>query len=391
MSSPTARRASIGLAIGLVAIGINLRPAIASVGPVLDDLKRSLQLSDAEASAVTSLPVVCFGLFAPVGAWLSRRVGLRRAVAVLALVLVAGMFLRLGPDLGTFVMGTLIAAAGIAALNVVTPALVKLDFPHHTGLMMGVYTTALTGAAAAAAGLTVPAEHTIGHGWRGGLAVWAVLAVVGLVIWLPQATGSGEPPLDQPHIGALLRDRVAWLVTAYFGLQSLSFYAILTWLPTLFTDHGYSASRAGALLSVSALVQAPVALITPTLAARSRQQGPWVLAAAGFAAAGLLGLLIAPTGRRGCGWSSSASARERRSRSRSRCMVMRSPTPEATTALSSMAQTIGYLVAALGPLLVGVLHAATGGWTASLSLLLVLLVPLSVTGFLAGRPRPVRA
>jgi CP family cyanate transporter-like MFS transporter len=391
VSSPTARRAGIGLAIGLVAIGINLRPAVASVGPVLDDLKRSLHLSDAEASAVTSLPVVCFGVFAPVGAWLSRRVGLRRAVAILALVLVAGMFVRLGPNVFTFVVGTLIAAAGIAALNVVTPALVKLDFPTRTGLMMGVYTTALTGAAAAAAGLTVPAEHSIGHGWRGGLAVWAVLAVVGLVIWLPQATGSGEPPLDQPHIGALLRDRVAWLVTAYFGLQSLGFYAVLTWLPTLFTDHGYSASRAGALLSVSALVQAPVALITPTLAARSRQQGPWVLFSTALTAAGLLGLLLAPTAAPwlwvvilGMGQGSSFPLSLT-------IMVMRSPTPDATTALSSMAQTIGYLVAALGPLLVGILHSATGGWTAPLLLLLVLLVPLAITGVAAGRPRQLQA
>ena len=217
VSPPTTRRAAIGLAIGLVAIAVNLRPAIASVGPILDELKRSLGLSDAAASAVTSLPVVCFGLFAPVGAWLSRRVGLRRSVAMLALALVGGMFLRLGPDLATFVAGTLLAAAGIAALNVVTPALVKLDFPDRTGPMMGIYTTALTGAAAAAAGLTVPAEHAIGHGWRGGLAVWAVLAVVGFVVWLPQARGSGEPPLDQPRMGSL--------VTAYaMDLQSLMIY-----------------------------------------------------------------------------------------------------------------------------------------------------------------------
>jgi MFS transporter, CP family, cyanate transporter len=387
VTAPASRRAGIGLAIGLVAIGVNLRPAVASVGPVLDDIQRSLHLSDAGASAVTALPVICFGVFAPVGAWLSRRVGLRRAVAMLAVVLVGGLALRLGPNLGTFVAGTLLAAGGIAALNVVTPALVKLDFPRHTGPMMGVYTTSLTAAAAAAAGLTVPAEHAIGHSWRGGLGVWAVLAVVGLVVWLPQARGSGEPPLDQPRMGSLLRDRMAWAVTAYFGLQSLGFYAILTWLPTLFTDHGYSHSKAGALLSVSALVQTPVALLTPTLATRIRRQGPLVLAAAVMAATGLLGLLIAPTAApwlwvvilgigQGASFPLSLTI-----------MVMRSPTPEATTALSSMAQTIGYLLAALGPLLVGVLHSATGGWSLPLTLLLVLLIPQLGCGVVAGRPR----
>jgi CP family cyanate transporter-like MFS transporter len=188
-------------------------------------------------------------------------------------------------------------------------------------------------------------------------------------------------------MGSLLRDRVAWLVTAYFGLQSLGFYAILTWLPTLFTDHGYSHSKAGLLLSVSALVQAPVALLTPTLATRSRRQGPLVIGAAVMAAAGLLGLLIAPTSApwlwvvilgigQGASFPLSLTI-----------MVMRSPTPEATTALSSMAQTVGYLLAALGPLLVGVLHAATGGWSVPLVLLLALLVPQLVCGVAAGRPR----
>lgn len=389
MSPPATRRAAIGLGIGLVAIAVNLRPAVASVGPVLDDLKRSLRLSDAEASAITAIPVLCFGVFAPVGAWLSRRVGLRRSMSILAIVLVAGLVLRLGPDLATFVAGTLLAAAGIAALNVVTPALVKLDFPHRTGPMMGLYTTALTGAAAAAAGLTVPAEHAIGHGWRGGLAVWAVLAGVGLAVWLPQTRGSGEPPLDQPRMGSLLRDRMAWLVTAYFGLQSLTFYAVLTWLPSLFTDHGYSDSRAGALLSVSALVQAPVALITPTLATRLHRQGPLVIASAAFTAAGLLALIVAPTAApwvwvvvlgigQGASFPLSLTI-----------MVIRSPTPEATTALSSMSQTIGYLLAALGPLLVGVLHAASGGWTVPFWFLLVLVVPMTVCGIAAGRPRSV--
>jgi CP family cyanate transporter-like MFS transporter len=389
VTAPTSRRAAVGLAVAVVAIAVNLRPAVASVGPVLDDIQRSLRLSDAEASAVTAAPVVCFGLFAPLGAWLTRRVGMHRAVTLLASGLVVGLLLRLGPDLATFVAGTLIAAGGIAALNVVTPVLVKADFPRRTGAMMGVYTTALVGVAGLSAGVTVPAEHAIGHGWRGGLAVWAVTAAVGLAIWAPQSADAGEPALDLPRMGSLLRDRVAWAVTGYFGLQSLGLYALLAWLPTLFTDHGYSDSKAGALLSVCVAMEAPVALITPTFATRRPDQRRLVIGSAALTAAGFLGLLLAPTAAPwvwvvllGIGQGSSFPLSLT-------MLVLRSPTPEASTALSSMAQTGGYLIAALGVLVVGVLHAATGGWSLSIGFLVVLMVPLLVCGLVAGRPRRV--
>jgi MFS transporter, CP family, cyanate transporter len=391
VTAPTSRRAAIGLAVAIVAIAANLRPAVASVGPVLDDIQRSLHLSDAEASAVTAAPVVCFGLFAPLGAWLTRRVGMRRAVTVLTAALLVGLVLRLGPDLATFVAGTLVAAAGIAALNVVTPVLVKADFPRRTGAMMGIYTTALVGVAGLSAGVTVPAEHAIGHGWRGGLAVWAVAAAVGLVIWAPHSTDSGEPSLDLPRMGSLLRDRVAWAVTGYFGLQSLGLYALLAWLPTLFADHGYSDSKAGALLSVCVGMQAPVALITPSFATRRGDQGLLVIGSAVMTTAGFFGLLLAPTAAPwvwvvllGIGQGSSFPLSLT-------MLVLRSPTPDATTALSSMAQTGGYLIAALGVFLVGVLHAAAGGWSVSVGLLLVLMVPQLVCGLVAGRPRAIAA
>jgi CP family cyanate transporter-like MFS transporter len=387
VTQPISRRAGIGLAIAIVAVAANLRPAVASVGPVLDDIQRSLHLSDAEASALTAIPVVCFGLFAPLGAWLTRRVGIRRAITVLTTGLLAGLVLRLGPDLATFVAGTLLAAIGIAALNVVTPVLVKADYPRHTGLMMGIYTTALVGVAAISAGVTVPAEHAIGHGWRGGLAVWAVLGAVGLLIWAPHSRGSEEPALDLPRMGSLLRDRMAWAVTGYFGLQSLGLYALLAYLPSLFADHGYSDSKAGALLSICVGVEAPVALLTPSLATRRPDQVSLVIGSSVLTAAGFLGLLIAPTAAPwvwvvllGIGQGSSFPLALT-------MLVLRSPTPEATTALSSMAQTGGYLVAALGVLLVGVLHAATGGWSVSVGLLVVLMVPQLLCGIVAGRPR----
>jgi CP family cyanate transporter-like MFS transporter len=389
VTTPTSRRAGVGLVVAIAAIAANLRPAVASVGPVLDDIQRSLHLSDAEVSAVSAAPAVCFGLFAPLGAWLTRRLGMHRSVTVLAAALVGGLLLRLGPDLATFVAGTLVAAVGIAALNVVTPVLVKTDFPRRTGLVMGIYTTALVGVAAISAGVTVPAEHAIGHGWRGGLGIWVVLAVVGLVIWAPQTRDAEEPALDLPRMGSLLRDRVAWAVTGYFGLQSLGLYALLAWLPSLFASHGYSDSKAGALLSVSVAVQAPIALLTPSLAHRRAHQGTLVIGSTLMTAAGFLGLLVAPTAAPWV-WVTLLGIGQGSSFPLSLTMlVLRSPTPDSTTALSSMAQTGGYLIAALGVLLVGVLHAATGSWSVSVGLLLALTVPQQLCGFVAGRPREI--
>lgn len=383
--------------VGLVAVAINQRPAVASIGPVLGAIRRDLDLSGAAAAVLTAAPVVCFGVLAPMGGWLSRRLGMHRSIGLLSAVLVVGLIVRLGPNSVTLFAGTIIAAAGIAAMNVLLPALIGVRWPRRTGAMMGLYTTGVTGFAAVAAGLTVPADHAFGGGWRAGLAPWAVLAAAGLLGWLPQLRRPDPVAPVGQRVGLpvpagtvrreLLRDRMAWVVTGYFAIQSAGFYAVLTWLPTLFTDHGMSAAHAGALLSLSAFVQAPVALVTPALAARVSRQGGLVVGSAGFVVLGFVLLLVAPVAAAypavillGIGQGSSFPLALT-------ILVLRAPSPESTTQLSSMAQTIGYLLAATGPLIVGLLHSETDGWTAPLLFLLATLVPQLACGVLAGRPR----
>lgn len=367
-------------------VAANLRPAVASIGPVLTDIRDSLQLSSFTLAILTALPVVCFGALAPLGPWLARRVGLARAIGYLVGAILLGLLIRIGPDAATLFAGTLVAAAGIAAANVLLPALIKQEYPHRTGLMMGVYTLALTGSAAAAAGLTVPLGHLLGGGWRYGLGIWAVLAGVALIMWAPQTRAGGSTLVQALAPGALLRDRTAWLVTVYFGLQSLSFYAVLTWLPTLFQDHGYSAGHAGALMSLSAAVQTPVALTLPAIAVRMRNQAWLVVAAALLTALGLLGLLIAPIAAPylwvivlGLGQGASFPLGLT-------LIVVRTRTPEATQHLSAMTQGFGYLIAAIGPLVVGSLHALTGHWTIPLVVLIAVVVPQAIAGCAASRP-----
>lgn len=374
----------LGVAIFLIAV--NLRPAVASVGPVLTDIRDGLHLSSVELSLLTSLPVVCFGLLAPLGPWLSQRIGLIRAIGCFIAVIAIGLVVRIGPDAGTLFTGTLVIAAGIAAANVLIPALIKREFPHRTGAMMGVYTLAVTGSAAFAAGLTVPLQHAIGGGWRDGLGVWAILAVIAIVVWAPQLGVDPEAKAEPFALRGLLRDKVAWMVTLYFGLQSLSFYAVLTWLPTLFEDHGLSEGHAGALLSLSTAVQTPAALVVPALALRMRTTTPLVVGSVALTALGFAPLLAFPMAApylwviilgigQGAAFPIGLTL-----------FVLRSRTSAITQHLSAMAQGIGYLIAALGPFMIGIFHALTGGWSLSFAVLLVLLVPQALFGVAASKP-----
>jgi MFS transporter, CP family, cyanate transporter len=371
-------------------VAANLRPAIASVGPVLTQIRGSLHLSGLAIAVLSSLPVVCFGAGAAAGPLLARRVGLGRSIGWFAALLAIGLAVRVGPNAATLFVGTVIGATAIAANNVLLPALVKAEYARHTGLMMGFYTLALTGSAALGAGLSVPIAHTVGGGWRTALGIWAGFAAIAAIAWAIARRGPHRRLViaaPTTPMSALLHDRVAWTVTAYFGVQSLSFYAVLSWLPTLFEDHGYSVVKAGALMSISAAVQTPIALTLPPLLVKVRQQAWLVLASAALTAAGLLLILTTPTSLPyvwviilglGQGMAFPLALM---------FIVERSRTPTAAQQLSAMSQGIGYLIAATGPLLVGVLHSFTGGWQVPLVLLLALLVPQAVFGAGSARPR----
>jgi CP family cyanate transporter-like MFS transporter len=286
-------------------------------------------------------------------------------------------------------VGTVVAGGAIAIGNVLIPPLIKRDFPDRTGSMMGVYSMAVSGTAAVAAGLAVPLAGATGLGWRGALGVWAVPAAVAALVWLPRSRGRTRPPTPPPA-RSLLRDPLAWQLTVYFGLQSLSFYAMLGWLPSMYRDFGASPAMAGFLLSLSGLVQIPVSLVLPGLAGRARNQVGYAVGGTALIGAGLAGVLLAPMAAPylwvvllGVGQGACFALGLN-------LFVLRTRRVTDTARVSAMAQSIGYTLCAVGPLLVGVLRDVTGSWTAPLVLLLALLVPQVVTGALAGRARTVR-
>jgi MFS transporter, CP family, cyanate transporter len=393
----TRRATRWALPVAVALIAVNLRPALASVGPVLSEIRARLHLSSAAGALLTTVPLVCFGLLAPLAPVLARRYGMERVLAVVLATIAAGLVLRvrLGA-VGLFAV-TVPVACAIAVANVLVPALVKRDLPGHVGLMMGVYTMSMSGAAAVAAGVSAPLDRGQGWGWQGALAFWAAPALLALLVWLPRLRAQPADPAEPAPSevsGApgrrMLRDPLAWQVTAFMGLQSLGFYATLTWLPSIYASRGYTPAAAGLLLSVCAAVSAPVSLVVPTLAVRARDQRGLAVASCVLTAVGFAGILVAPDAAPylwvivlGVGQGALFALALT-------LVVLRSPTAASAARLSAMSQFFGYLIAAGGPVLVGALHDAAGSWFPPVGLLLVMtLVPQLISGVGASRPRQI--
>jgi MFS transporter, CP family, cyanate transporter len=378
----------IGVAIVLVAA--NLRPAVVGVSPLLAQIQASERLSATAAGILTALPVLCFGLLAPAAPLLSRRVGIERALLAALVLLIAGFLVRSSGPLAALFAGTVVIGSAIAIGNVLLPSLIKRDFAHRTGLMTGLYTMAISGGGALAAGVTMPVAQAAGLGWHAALAWWALFALVALLCWLPNVRRAPRPArVGATRVGGLWRDALAWQVTVYMGLQSLGYFAVAAWLPALLVDRGYDPVVAGWLLSLSTVAGIGGATIAPVLATRGRRQSGLAVGITAVGAVGLLGVLapidVEPLAVVLLGAAQSAALGLALT-----FVAVRAPDAAHAAQLSGMSQSVGYVLAAAGPFAVGALRDMTGGWTVPLLLLLALLAVQGTAGVLAGRDRLVR-
>ncbi|MDN4614081.1 MFS transporter [Leifsonia sp. F6_8S_P_1B] len=405
-SAARPRRGSAALAVyvaaGLLLIAFNLRVGIASVSPVLSSLEHDLGGSPAAASLLTTIPVFAFGAFAFLTPALSRRIGLHRLLGVTMAAAALGIGLRLIPSPVALFAGTVVVGAAIAVANVCMPAAIKQDFAHRTASMMGLYSTAMFVGAAVATAFTVPLMADFGGSWRAALGFWLVPAAAALLVWLPRAAmNPGHVPHstrvldaveelpDEPRMRRLLRDRVAWAVTGFMGTQSLTYYAALTWIPTLLRDAGVPDGEAGLMLSYTSLPGIAAALAVPAL---SRLRPPWLPIALSTACliVGFTGLLLVTDGGAPWWWMTFLGLGQGSAIALSLSfIVLRSPDSRHTGHLSTMAQGIGYLLAGLGPVGLGIIHSATGGWSMPVGALLAVLVAQFAAGAAAARDRHV--
>jgi CP family cyanate transporter-like MFS transporter len=381
-----ARRTALVLT-GLVLLSFNLRPAAVSVGPVLEEVRDGLGMSGPEAGLLTSLPVLSFAVFGALAPAFARTVGIHRAAAASLLALVAGLGGRAAArsELAFLVLSA-VALAGMATANVLLPSLVKLHFPDRIGRATGVYTTALACGLTSAFLLTVPISHAF-DSWRGGLGAWAVTGVVAMVPWLALVRHDRHLERDARSIsfGDVARTRLGWAMVVMFGLQSLQAYSIFGWFAQLWRDNGYDASQAGLLVGIVAAVSIPLSLWLPAACARRDNQVGLILWVVGCYLVGYAMLLV----------DAHALAVPAALLIGVGCCVfplvltligLRARTPDGTAALSGFTQSLGYLMAALGPFLVGAIYDSTGGWTTPVWLLLALVLPLMAMGAYVGRP-----
>lgn len=395
MTSPATLRPAAWLtASSLLLLATNLRPLFASAAILLPELTQALGLSSAQAGYLTTLPVLCMGLFAPLAPYLAQRSGIERTLLLVLAMITLGMALRgvLGTT-GLF-LGTGLAGAGIALGNVLLPSLVKRDFPDQAALMTGLYTMSLVGGAALAAAVTLPLTQALGGRWELGLALWAVPGIVALAAWAPIALRAPGRSTNGRHIlpvEGLRRDGLAWAVTLFMGLQSSLAYCVLGWMAPMLRDRGLDGTTAGLVTSLSILLQVAACLLTPMVASRFRDQRGLAVFLAASATLALIGMIQGPHWSiwplaviQGIGQGGLFALAVM-------LIVLRSGDAHVAAHLSSMSQTTGYILAAGGPLLIGVLHDWTGDFQATTGLLAALGIGTALTGWSAGRSALVRA
>ncbi|MFH8341283.1 MFS transporter [Streptomyces sp. AM6-12] len=431
--------------VGIVLSAVNLRPAITSLGALLEEVRDGLGMSGSVAGLLTSVPPLCFAVFGVMAPRLARRFGPPAVVCAGMAAICAGLLLRpyVGGTAG-FLAASALALMGIAVSNVLMPVIVKRWFPDRVGSMTGLYSMVLALGTALPAAVTVPLTHAMGGNWKPGLAVWAVLAAAAVVPWVPLVRdgrkgregregragrgGSGRGKgasaasvaSDPSEVSAgasgsargteavsasaaapvtaraaeagpplrITRSRTAWALAVFFGLQATAAYITMGWMPQIFRDAGVSAGTAGLLLAVTMVMGVPLAFVIPRIAARLPHQGPIVLALGLCGLAGYAGLYLAPAAG-SWAWALLLGIANCAFPLALTMVGMRARSGPGVAQLSAFAQSTGYLISIPGPLLVGVLYQHSGGWGLPIALMAGLMVPQIAVGFLAGRDRTV--
>jgi CP family cyanate transporter-like MFS transporter len=388
------RAAGVGVAfIGLLLIAVNLRVSFVSVGPVLGNISSDLELSSAAAGFLTGLPLIAFAVFSPLAPGFAFRLGLDRALWMSLLILASGIVLRSLPLPGIIWAGTALIGLAIAFLNVLVPSLVKRDFPMRVSQVTGGYTATQAAFAAIGAAVVVPVAQTSPAGWRLALGIWVGLALIAMAVllpWLRRHRSGSTKHATTPGISfrSPWASALGWQVTIFMGLQSIAFYVLMAWLPTIEQSQGVPATVAGVHLSVFLLISVFASLATGGVLHRGSDQRLVAFTSGGLTFVTFLGLALAPElillwvilGAIGCG-SLIVIALS--------LFSLRTVNYPQAASLSGMAQSVGYGLAATGPVMFGGLRDVSGGWTLPLLVTAGLMAVLAVTGLLVGRDRVI--
>jgi MFS transporter, CP family, cyanate transporter len=384
------QRGLLLIGVAIVLTGLNLRTAVTSIGPVLQEIEDGLGISSGLAGLVTTMPVLCFSAIGFAGPGLSARFRDSHVLSGALVTMAAGLVVRaVAPAFWLFLLGTVLAMVGGALGNVLLPSLVKRYFPTRTGLMVGAYSTAMSIGATTAAVATAPIAAAVGaDGWRWALGIWAVFALLAAVPWLfvRANPGASRGTHTAVRLRSLWHSRMALALMVFFGVQGLEAYIIIGWSAQYLRDAGLTAAAAGLLLGLNQVIGIPLSALVPALTVRPHLQRPLLLGFMAFYTAGWIGLWAAPRTVPWL-WMTLLSVAMASFPMILTLLGLRARTPETTAALSTHVQGWGYLISAVGPLLVGVLLGATGSYAGMFVLVLAGVVVLTITGWFMTRER----
>lgn len=382
------------LLLGILFIALNLRAPITAVGPIVHYIQQSMGLSGALTGLLTTLPLLAFALISPLAPIWAEKMGIERILFVSMLVLAGAIVIRSLPAQTALFAGTALLGMAIAVANVLVPSLVKRDFHTQVGLITGLYTVLMNLGGAMGSGLSIPAIEQLGISWQAMLAGTALIALIAAVVWLPQLRSQKHQSMSRTEKErdniTLWRSKVAWLVTLFLGLQSFCFYVNVTWIPEILIDRGLEPVNAGWMVSLLLFVSMPATFVFPIMAGRRSSQRRFTMITAIMFVIGYAGLLSGGTAliplwmiiigiASGAGFALAVMF-----------FVLRTSSTSQSARLSGMAQSFGYLLAASGPLLFGLLHDLTNGWTFSLVMIITVSVLYGIVGWGAGANRLVK-
>ncbi|WP_179375782.1 CynX/NimT family MFS transporter [Winogradskyella wichelsiae] len=380
------------LLVGVLFVSINLRPALSSIGPLIDMIRLEVKLSDTLLGLLTTLPLLAFGVVSTMTALFTKRFGIGKTLLGALILLAAGLIIRSAGGVFPLYLGTIILGIAIAFGNVLIPALIKRNFPHKAGFVTSLYSGIMSLGAAFAAGLSVPLAVEMNLGWRGSLGSWALLAIFAIIIWIPNIKRIKRLPPKRSFkvaIKKLSGSMLVWKMAFYMGLQSAAFYIILAWLPAILIDRGFDAAYAGWMLSLSQGTGIIGAILVPVWAGSRKDQRLVIFSLVVIELIGLIGLLIPGIGMVELWVSLIGIVIGGTFGLALLLIVLRSDDAETAAELSGIVQSIGYLIAATGPFIVGVIYDLTQVWNYAIILLIVLAIAKLVTGIDVGKDRKV--
>ncbi|WP_437272020.1 CynX/NimT family MFS transporter [Staphylococcus succinus] len=382
-----------GVVLAIIFIASTLRAPLTSVGPVVDEIKQVMDINNSIAGILTTIPLIIFAIVSPLVSKVTSRLTMSRTILYSTVLLIIALYLRVAGDFNVFLIGTILLGVAIAFGNVMLPSYVKWYFPMQIGLATGIYSGTMNFTAGLGGGLSFPLSEITPIGFRLSLAFWIILAVIAIILWLPKARKGTEMEkatatqyqAKKTKKVSIVKSKLAWMVALTMGFQSMIFYTVVAWVPSILVDRGLDPSTAGYLLMLNQFSQVPMTFTFPIIASKLKDQRILIviitiLFLLGFSLFFTQSLVLLVVGIIIAGLAMGACF--------SLCMTffsIRARTSEGSIALSGFGQSVGYLIAAIGPFLIGYLHDATGNWVSGIIALIIMSILFFIFGYPASK------